>query len=713
MTSNLGRWWRLATCSAGLAILGLTAPPLLATRPRPTFLLARLVVDEVIRWGSTAGGVAAAFAVLAGLLHLLERRRLRRLARLSDVVNRALHLPGTAQVRKALWWRGQPVRVVLRHPPGTVDDKAVTALATGLQVAYGWRFNCKWKPRKDEVRIRRTGRALLTPEVTQDERLAPAIQSVVKTFRTVMPGEVTVDEARSSMNGDQVGEVVLRYPPTTRDIADNFLNRVATVLDRKCPSPTGYWTLRWNPQKHEVTLRPAAPLPERAPYPLNRPPRQAGDPLSIPLGVLAGGQERCWVVDSKVPHVLVVGPTGSGKTVVFMTLAMGFLNAGVRVSVIDPKELSFRGLRGTPGVDVVATRDAAMEETLRRFHRKMRKRYEQLESFAVAERNLPWEVLIIDEVGELIERLNAYHNGPDKPLDVLARLLDEGVPHDEAAKLAERECKGTRNPVLQLIWSMLRLARQARIILVLGTQRPDVTFIPGEARANVTGRVAVGQLDRHGLEMTFGTATVRQKVHRRTVADDGEVHMEVVSGRQTVVLGGRHETVQGYWTPDPAKLRTDELDDDDRELVTSLLEQIARNRAELAVDPVDPVDPASADTGTGTDAADQSDVAGGGRFLSAADETPTDLEDPTTEEFDTVGDVDASELEEGQTVLFEVGYVPTPVLITDVEPDYDGDEDDLLVSYQVIGPDGEPGPTESCTVHPGDRFPLLAEFQEA
>ena len=51
---------------------------------------------------------------------------------------------------------------------------------------------------------------------------------------------------------------------TTRDIADTFRQRVQLVLDAKAPSPTGYWTVRWDPAGNEVTVLPSQPNTRRA-----------------------------------------------------------------------------------------------------------------------------------------------------------------------------------------------------------------------------------------------------------------------------------------------------------------------------------------------------------------------------------------------------------------------------------------------------------------
>ena len=69
--------------------------------------------------------------------------------------------------------------------------------------------------------------------------------------------------------------------------------------------------------------------------------------------------------------------------------------------------------------------------------------------------------------------------------------------------------------MLLKLWSLLRLGRQAKIFVITATQRPDVNFIPGEARSNLVARVAMGKQDGPALDMVFNTRMIQQRASTR------------------------------------------------------------------------------------------------------------------------------------------------------------------------------------------------------
>ena len=118
------------------------------------------------------------------------------------------------------------------------------------------------------------------------------------------------------------------------------------------------------------------------------------------------------------------------------------------------------------------------------------------------------------------------------------------------------------------LWSLLRLGRQAKIFVITATQRPDVNFIPGEARSNLVARVAMGKQDGPALDMVFNTRMIQQRIHETiTDPDTGEKLITRIRGRATIDIGGGPVSVQTFWTPDPALVITGELDQNGVDLV--------------------------------------------------------------------------------------------------------------------------------------------------
>ena len=243
--------------------------------------------------------------------------------------------------------------------------------------------------------------------------------------------------------------------------------------------------------------------------------------------------------------------------------------------------------------------------------------------------------------------------------------------------------KGVKNPELRKVWSGLRLGRQARDIVCTATQRPDVSFIPGEARSNLTTRVGLGHLDGAALEMVFNTRAIQQRVYDYVLDPvTGQRQRQRIRGRATVDVGNGPQTIQTYYVPDPAGYVTGALNAQERVIIERLHQLVDASRSQWAHQKEAPT--ASA------------------RQLAAAareiDGHVSDVEEAQDTELVGVaidGDllderVPAARLEVGQTVLIEVDSVPTLVLITEIEDDPFQD-DDLQITYQVTGDQGRAG----------------------
>jgi len=383
-----------------------------------------------------------------------------------------------------------------------------------------------------------------------------------------------------------------------------------------------------------------------------------------------------------------VGPTGTGKTVFLFGLIISCLLRGWIIVLLDPKELSFRGFdpaalvgRGFApwgGIVSVATTEADMEEAIGFLHSNMRNRYAAIKGFEISEDDLPPVLMIVDEAGELVERLNEYHSSEEKHQDLQERAERSGLDPKDVAKP-----KGVKNPELRKIWSGLRLGRQARDLVCTATQRPDVSFIPGEARSNLTTRVGLGHLDGAALEMVFNTRAIQQRTYDYVIDPvTGQRQRQRVRGRATVDVGNGPQTIQTYFVPDPARYVTGTLNQEETAIIERLHQLVDASRPQWAHQKEAPT--ASA------------------RQLAAAsreiDSHVAEVEHAQDSEMVGVA-IDAELLEErltaerlevGQTVLIEVDSVPTLVLITEIEDDPYQD-DDLQITYQIADDENRAG----------------------
>lgn len=669
--------WVSAECYEHLTVSAADSPP-----PTRIALTALTVLAEAAPMASMllVGGGAA--VLMVGLGWVVARRRRRQLrARVLTAASMATRVAiRDLSLRGARWARrGRGLRTgVLRYRPAdAVVADCSEALGQALEPHVARPVVIRWEPRRSRFLI--AARPDVAPRI---EERCPQLGKLAEALAHLI-GALVIDQRRSTVADDgSVQQLVARYAHTTRDIADTFRQRVQTVLDAKAPSPTGYWTVRWDPAANEVTVVPSEPLPRRASYPLEMPGAQ--DQMRIPIGLGDGGQVVYWQ-PALFPHLMAVGPTGTGKTVFLFGVILSCLLRGWIIVLLDPKELSFRGFdpaaltgRGFApwgGVVSVATTEAEMEEAIGFFHANMRNRYAAIKGFEVEEDDLPPVLMIVDEAGELVERLNEYQSSDEKYQDLLARAERDGRDPSEVTKP-----KGMKNPELRKVWSGLRLGRQAKDYVITATQRPDVTFIPGEARSNLTTRVGLGHLDGAALEMVFNTRAVQQRVYDYVVDPvTGQRQRQRVRGRATVDVGNGPQTIQTYFVPDPAKLVTGELDPDEAAIIQRLHELVTTSRRRWQHQAE-----ASRASARHLVAAARDLAAEAQRTSVVAIDAPESTAEPVNE---PAGEPIAAEhLQVGQRIVVGLDGAPFEAVVTEIEDD-PIQEGDLQFTYRIDGND--------------------------
>ena len=271
---------------------------------------------------------------------------------------------------------------------------------------------------------------------------------------------------------------------------------------------------------------------------------QLKSPLALALGKDIGGKPV--VVDlGKMPHLLVAGTTGSGKSVAVNAMVLSLLykasSKDVRMIMIDPKMLELSVYEGIPHLLApVVTDMKEAANALRWCVAEMERRYKLMA--AVGVRNLGGfnkKVKDAENAGQpLLDPL--FRPNPDMP-NLAAEPL-ETLPYivviiDEFADMMMIVGK----KVEELIARLAQKARAAGVHLILATQRPSVDVITGLIKANIPTRIAFQVsskidsrtiLDQSGAETLLGhgdmlylppgTATP-ERVHGAFV-DDHEVH---------------------------------------------------------------------------------------------------------------------------------------------------------------------------------------------
>ncbi|MCF8148986.1 MAG: DNA translocase FtsK 4TM domain-containing protein [Sulfuritalea sp.] len=276
---------------------------------------------------------------------------------------------------------------------------------------------------------------------------------------------------------------------------------------------------------------------------------------------------------AKMPHVLVAGTTGSGKSVGINAMILSLLYKAeardVRLLMIDPKMLEMSVYEGIPHLlapVVTDMRQAA--HGLNWCVAEMEKRYKLMSKMGV--RNLAGFNAKLDEATALGEFIyNPFSLTPESP-EPLQRLPHIVVVIDELADLMMVVGK----KIEELIARLAQKARAAGIHLILATQRPSVDVITGLIKANIPTRIAFQVsskidsrtiLDQMGAEALLGMGDMLYmpsgtglpiRVHGAFVSDE-EVHRVVKYLKEQ---GGEPNYVEGLL--EGGTVDGDELDAD-------------------------------------------------------------------------------------------------------------------------------------------------------
>src|SRR4051812_47116680 len=265
-------------------------------------------------------------------------------------------------------------------------------------------------------------------------------------------------------------------------------------------------------------------------------------PLALALGKDIAGNPV--VVDlGKMPHLLVAGTTGSGKSVAINAMILSLLYKSelrqVRLIMIDPKMLELSVYKDIPHLlaPVVIDMKQAVN-ALTWCVAEMERRYKLMNWLGV--RNLSGfnhKVAEAEKQGRKLENPLTIDSGEPEPITALPNIV---VVIDELADLMMVVGK----KVEELIARLAQKARASGIHLVLATQRPSVDVITGLIKANIPSRIAFQVsskidsrtiLDQSGAEALLGMGDMLylppgtglpQRVHGAFVADH-EVHKVV------------------------------------------------------------------------------------------------------------------------------------------------------------------------------------------
>ncbi|QNQ82578.1 DNA translocase FtsK [Lactobacillus sp. PV012] len=242
--------------------------------------------------------------------------------------------------------------------------------------------------------------------------------------------------------------------------------------------------------------------------------------LDVPLGKDVEAQ----IISAdltKMPHLLIAGSTGSGKSVAINTIITSILMKSypedVKLVLIDPKMVELSVYNGVPHLLIPVVTDAKLAaNALRKTVKEMERRYKLFASSGV--RN-------ITEYNKKVQENNADKNNP-----VMQKLPYIVVIVDELSDLMMVAGREVEDAIVRLA----QMARAAGIHMILATQRPSVDVITGLIKANVPSRIAFA---------------VSSGVDSRTILD--QVGAEKLLGRGDMLFlpigASKPERVQGAY----------------------------------------------------------------------------------------------------------------------------------------------------------------------
>lgn len=228
-------------------------------------------------------------------------------------------------------------------------------------------------------------------------------------------------------------------------------------------------------------------------------PYAKGGPLEFAVGRDSGGKPV--IADlAKMPHLLVAGSTGSGKSVMINSLIMSILMRDtpkqVRLILVDPKRVEFSGYNGLPHLYVpVVTEPRQAASALQWAVSEMERRLKVFERAGARNISIYNEMCTTGKLSEM--------ENPPEPMPFMVIIIDE---LSDLMMVAGKDVEAS-------IVRIAQLARAAGIHLVLATQRPSADVVTGLIKSNIETRIALSVassmdsrviLDQTGAERLLG-----------------------------------------------------------------------------------------------------------------------------------------------------------------------------------------------------------------
>lgn len=446
--------------------------------------------------------VPSAIVVAGALLFtsvVLHWRRRRKHKVMDELVLRTYDALGAKRIDRKLvrcehWSRGivpRPSRILFHHNPVTWDGRALGENRANLVIGLGLKPILQKLFPGMKISITPGPQPFTLVAELSDEESEGDIppEDDAGTRATLVASELFKEPAEIQTEVDEEGTefIKVKHNQGIEFALAARRTRIERIFNTRVP---GQWRAHWDTINDEIVFKQRKDLPTMVKIDVG------GITPIMTHAQYTDFQILIGVAENNVPvfwrpyiqsHALVVGPTGSGKTVLLHNIAIACSHAGLRVWVIDGKRIEFLGFRWWPNIEFIAAKVPHQIKLIADAKRLMDQRYDLIEDGKASLDDFEPIIIIIDEVASMVKRIESW-------------WMDQGW-------------KG-KPPVKEWLSELGRLARTAKIHMIIGLQRPDVQFLEGEMRSNFGARYSVGRLDPQGAIMMWENAAVGTTVPR-------------------------------------------------------------------------------------------------------------------------------------------------------------------------------------------------------
>jgi S-DNA-T family DNA segregation ATPase FtsK/SpoIIIE len=474
------------------------------------FLTTQFTFAGTAKWMS--GPLAENGFIGKRIFALVERYRDWREAREADKLRKRVEeikIAGRPAV--ATQSKSAKISTTLRDEEENADEAAAESRRSSPKITFGARGDSEPAPRKStpepKIAKGKTAYRLPSPALLRaGDRGERMTESELKEYARAIEqkcGEFDVAGHITQINPGPVvttfelkPEAGIKYSRIT-SLADDLCLalKAESILIERIPGKSTVGIEVPNPQRETIALREVIESPEFS---------HSSTKLALPLGKDLVGHIRAADL-TQMPHLLIAGATGTGKSVFINSMLMGMLYKStpdeMKVVLIDPKRIELGLYEDIPHLFTpVVTDPKVASNVLRNATREMERRLKLLAQRGV--RN-------IDQYNRTFEKAQSLslfdetEENEHKPLPYIVIVIDE---------LADLMMVDTTN-VEESITRLAQMARAVGIHLILATQRPSVDVITGLIKANFPARISFRVaskvdsrtiLDTNGAESLLG-----------------------------------------------------------------------------------------------------------------------------------------------------------------------------------------------------------------